>query len=77
MTKRIFIALPKDVYFNLKNRKKDIEKDVSNWQNKKTKLTMPKFINALIFKHREIATFFPFNRDAVAQLAKKKKGIYE
>jgi hypothetical protein len=77
MGKRILIALPKDVYVNLKNLKKDVETDVSKWANKDVKITMPKFINALVLKHSEIAKFLPFNKQAVALLAKKKRGVYD
>jgi hypothetical protein len=77
MAKRIFIALPKEVYVNLLGLKKNVEFDMSKWANKKINITMPKFLNALVLKHKEIATFFPFNKNTMFSLAKKKRGIYD
>jgi len=77
MGKRIFIALPVEVYKNLHKAKDNIEKDIQKFAGRRIALTMPKFINALVQKNNEISWLLPFDKRQMYLLAKKKRGFYE
>lgn len=77
MGRRINIYMPVDLYLKWKNEKSSVEKEISSYAGKPVKLTMPKFMNAILVKHKSISGLIPFNKKHLFQLSKKKRGEYE
>ena len=77
MGRRINVYMHPQVYLKWKKEKALTEKDLSLYFGKPVRLTMPKFMNAVLEKHKTLVPFIPFNKKQLYILSRKKRGEYE